>query len=138
MIVKNETGIILRAYGFALLWVLIITYTTFPLLFGNPVSFLSEQINFENTGKSLLFGIGIYIFDLWMQIVYFADNQIKKNFLVAGALGCTVLCVLIIPVAIDMKTNRLLPILTVSLSMGFLKGYNFYCNRNILFHESSI
>jgi hypothetical protein len=135
---KEDIVIILKAGGLALLWVLIITYTTFPKLFGDPVSFLSEQINFENTGKYLLFGAGIYVFDLWVQIVYFVNKQLKRNFFVAGALGCAVLCLLIVPFAIEIEMSRIYPILMVGLSMGFLKGYSFYCNKDIVFNDMSV
>jgi hypothetical protein len=130
MIMVDKIGTIFKAGGFALVWVLIITYTTFPQLFGDPVSFLSERISFENTGKYLLFGTGIYIFDLWVYIVYFLEEQIRRNLLIAGALGCAVLCALIVPYSIDTGMNRILPILMIGISVGYQKGLSFYFSNS--------
>ncbi|MDR1595118.1 MAG: hypothetical protein LBS43_11650 [Prevotellaceae bacterium] len=131
MIAINKTGAILKSGVLALAWVSIITYTTFPQLFGDPVSFLSEQISFENTGKYLLFGAGIYVFDLWVHLIYFIDQQIERierNMLIIGSFGCAVLCLLIVPLAIDTEMNRILPILMIVVSVGYQKGVNFYLN----------
>jgi hypothetical protein len=129
MIAIDKIGAILKAGGFALLWVMIITYTTFPQLFGDPVSFLSEQISFENTGKYLLFGTGIYIFDLWIYIMYFLDQHDERNMMIAGALGCAVLSALVVPYAIDTEMDRILPILMIGISVGYQKGLSFYFSR---------
>jgi hypothetical protein len=128
MFLNSRTGIILKAGGFALLWMMIITYTTFPALFKDPVSFLSEQISFENTGKFLLFGLGIYIFDLWVHISYSTD-RVEKILLVTGALVSTVLSVLIVPFAIDRDMNRMYPILIIGTSMGCQKLLSLYFNE---------
>jgi hypothetical protein len=104
----------------------------FPQLIEHPVRFLAEQISFENTGRYLLFGIGIYIFDILLQILYSNDNRIKKNLLVAGSLGCAVLCVLIVPYTINVEVSRLSPILITGLSMGFMKGMNLYHNEKVI------
>jgi uncharacterized membrane protein (DUF485 family) len=125
---KEDIVIVLKSAVFALLWVLIVTYTMFPQLIEHPVRFLAEQISFENTGRYLLFGIGIYIFDLLVQIVYSIDERIKKNFLVSGSLGCAVLCVLIVPYAINVELNRLWPVLITGLSLGLVKGVSIYYN----------
>jgi hypothetical protein len=138
MSAKVKISIIFKAIVIALMWMLIVTYTTFPQLFKNPVSFLAEHISFENTGKFLLFGIGIYIFDLCVHILYFADQQVKKNLLIVGALGCGVLSVLIVPLAIDMEMNRTTPILIVGIPMWLLKSFNLYCNEDIVAHNANM
>ncbi|MDR2651586.1 MAG: hypothetical protein LBC68_04645 [Prevotellaceae bacterium] len=128
---KEDIGIIFKAGILALVWVLIITYTTFPQLFRDFVSFLSERISFENTGKYLLFGAGIYIFDLWVYLIYSINREIERverNLLILGSFGCAVLCLLIVPLAIDTEMNRLLPILMIAVSVGYQKGFNFYLN----------
>jgi hypothetical protein len=125
---RSKVGTILRASGFALLWVWIITYMTFPGLFKDSVSFLSEQISFENTGKFLLFGLAIYIFDLWVHISYTTD-MVEKNLLISGTLASTVLCVLMIPFAIDSDMNRIYPIVIIGLSMGCQKLVSIYFNE---------
>jgi hypothetical protein len=127
MFAKGKIGKILKASGLAFAWVLVITYTTFPQLLENPLCFLAEQGNFENMGKFLLFGIGIYTFDLLAQIMYFPiDEQIRKSLLVVGTLGCVVFCVLIVPFAINLAMSRIYPVLLVAVPMGLLKGFNFY------------
>jgi hypothetical protein len=128
MFLQSKAGIILKASGFALLWMGIVTYTTFPELFKDSVSFLSEQISFENTGKFLLFGLAIYIFDLWVHISYSTD-KVEKNLLVAGALASTVLSVLMIPFAIDKEMNRIYPIVIIGISMGCQKLFSLYFNE---------
>jgi hypothetical protein len=40
--------------------------------------------------------------------------------------------VLIVPFAIGVEMNRIVPIIIIATAMGFLKGYNFYCNNEIL------
>jgi hypothetical protein len=127
MRLNSRTGIILKSGGLALLWVLIVTYTTFPGLVRDTASFLSEQTGFENTGKYLLFGLGIYAFDLLAQILYSTDH-VSTNLLVAASIAAVVLSVLIIPVAIDTEMNRICPILLIGISMGCLKALNFYFN----------
>jgi hypothetical protein len=129
MIEKNKIVMVLKAGAFGLLWMSVVTYTTFPQLFKSPVSFLSEQISFENTGKFLLFGIGIYFFDIWVHITYFVNKRIKKKLVIVGAFGCAVLSILIVPFSIDVEASRILPILIVGISMGWLKSVNLYFNE---------
>jgi hypothetical protein len=132
MFLQSETGMIFKAAGLALLWVMIITYTTFSELFKEPVSFLSEQISFENTGKLLLFQIGIYLFDLLVQISYSVNRQLKRYRLMVGALASAVVCVLMVPYAIDVKMLRIVPILIIAIQMGLLKGFNLYYGDAVL------
>ncbi|MDR1595120.1 MAG: hypothetical protein LBS43_11660 [Prevotellaceae bacterium] len=138
MIKKEDIGIILKSAGLALIWVLIITYTTFPQLLEHPVCFLTERISFENTGRYLLFGIGIYVFDLLVQILYSVDKRLKRNLLVSGALGCAVLCVLIVPYTINVEVSRICPVLITGLSMGLVKGVVFYYNGKGLPQKKSL
>jgi hypothetical protein len=126
MIAKDKTDTVLKAGGLALIWVLIITYTTFPGLAGDTASFLSEQISFENTGKFLLFQIGIYLFDLLLQISYSVDRYVKKYVLMVGAITSAVVCVFLVPYTIDREISRIVPILIIAIQMGLLKSVNLY------------
>jgi hypothetical protein len=131
MFLNSRTGIILKAGTVALLWISIITYTTFPGLVGDTVSFLSEQISFENTGKFLLFQIGIYLFDLLVQISYSVDKHVKKYTLMVGAITSAIICVFLVPYSIDRETPRIIPILIIAIQMGLLKSFNLYHGNNI-------
>jgi hypothetical protein len=128
---KGDIAIVLKSAGLALVWVLIVTYITFPQLLEHPVCFLSERISFENTGRYLLFGVAIYIFDLLIQILYANDKRIKKTFLVVASLGCTVLCVLTVPFTVNIGISRICPVLITGLSMGLVKATNLYFNEKI-------
>jgi hypothetical protein len=130
MIAEGKTGIILKAGALALMWVLIVTCTTFPQLLENPVCFLAEQISFENTGKFLLFIIGIFTFDLFIQISYSIGKQdIRKDWLVFGCLLSFSFNVLFVSFAIGTEINRICPVLLIGISVGFLKAANLYLSE---------
>jgi hypothetical protein len=78
MAVEDKIGIILKAGGFALLWVSIITCTIFPKLLVN-LNFFTEQYSFGSIGQALLFVLGVYTFDLMIQVLYAFDAHLKNR-----------------------------------------------------------
>jgi hypothetical protein len=126
MFAKNKIGIIIfKSGGFALLWVLIVSCTMFPELLGSGIYFLAEQYNFGNVGRALLFALGIYTFDLMIQVLYAIDGYISKKF-VAQILGCITICILAISLTIDTGLCNICPFLFVSISMGYMKALALY------------
>ena len=79
---SSKTSIILRASGFALFWVTIVTCTMFPDILTKGKTFLTEQYDFEYVGRGLLFALGVYIFDLMIQVLYAIDKRLNKMFVV--------------------------------------------------------
>jgi hypothetical protein len=125
MIVKSKTGIILKASVFALLWVVIISCTMFPELLKKENGFLFRQYIFGDVGTVLLFSLGIYTFDLMIQVLYAIDEHLDRIFIVQILGGVTV-CVLAISFMKNMEVNNILPFLIVALSMGYMKTVAIY------------
>jgi hypothetical protein len=124
MIAGNKIGIILKANGFALLWVLLITCAMFPKLL-EDVSFLTEQYSFGSVGQILLFSLGIYTFDLMIQVLYSIDEFLNKLFIAQILVSVTV-CVLAVSFTKNMGVNNICPFLFVGLSMGYMKALTLY------------
>ncbi|MDR1595122.1 MAG: hypothetical protein LBS43_11670 [Prevotellaceae bacterium] len=125
MIAKSKTGIILKASGLALLWVTIISCTMFPELLERGNTFLSEQYIFGDVGTVLLFSLGIYTFDLMIQVLYVIDEHLDKTFLVQ-ILGGVSVCVLAISFTKNMGVSNIYPFLIVGLSMCYMKTVAIY------------
>ncbi|MDR2651584.1 MAG: hypothetical protein LBC68_04635 [Prevotellaceae bacterium] len=126
MFVKSKIGIIIfKAGGFALLWVLIVTCTMFPEVLGSGIRFLSERYIFGNVGRVLLFTLGIYTFDLMIQILYAIDEHLSKKF-IAQILGCITVCILSVSLTIDTGLQNIGPFLFVGISMGYMKALTLY------------
>ncbi|MDR1887199.1 MAG: hypothetical protein LBQ70_04715 [Prevotellaceae bacterium] len=115
----------MKAGALALAWVLIVTCSVFPQILELEKHFFSEQCDFENMGKSLLFATGVYFFDLIIQVLYAIDELLSKAFIVT-ILTCVTICVLTVPVAISMKWNNIYSVLIVVLAMGYIKALSIY------------
>ncbi|MDR1340478.1 MAG: hypothetical protein LBK58_10565 [Prevotellaceae bacterium] len=124
MIIEDKIGIILKAGGFALLWVSIVTCTMFPEMLGRA-GFLTEQYNFGDIGQTLLFALGVYTFDLMVQVLYAVDGYFNKIFIVI-ILGSVTVSVLIISITKDMGVYNFCPFLFVGLSMAYMKAATLY------------
>jgi hypothetical protein len=125
MFVKGKTGIIFKSGIFALLWVLIVTCTMFPNLLERGNHFLSEQYNFEHVGQALLFALGIYLFDLMIQILYAVDEHLNKIFVVQ-ILGGIAVCVFAISMTKNMGVDNIWTFLFVWIAMFYMKVLTLY------------
>ncbi|MDR1130027.1 MAG: hypothetical protein LBK96_03485 [Prevotellaceae bacterium] len=119
MVIEDKIGIIMKAGGFAVLWVSIVTCTMFPDLLGN-FNFLTERYSFGNIGQALLFALGVYTFDLMIQVLYAVDGHLSKMF-IAQILGGVTVCVLAISFTKNMGVYNIWPILFVGLAMIYMK-----------------
>ncbi|MDR0725994.1 MAG: hypothetical protein LBF59_08330, partial [Prevotellaceae bacterium] len=98
----------MKASGYAVLWVLIVTFTIFPELLESKGSFLTERYIFGNVGQSMLFTLGIYTFDLMIQVLYSIDKHLSKIF-IANILGGVTACVLSISLTKNMGVSNIWP-----------------------------
>jgi hypothetical protein len=126
MFAKDKIGIIIfKSGGFALLWVLIVTCTMFPEVLGSGIRFLTEQYSFGNVGQVLLFSLGIYTFDLMIQVLYAIDKHISKKF-IAQILGCITICVLAVSLTMNTGLYNIYPFVFIGISMGYMKALTLY------------
>jgi hypothetical protein len=125
MFIKNKTGIVLKAGGFALLWVAVINCTMFPDLLVRGKSFLTEQYNFGYVGQLLLFSLGVYTLDLMIQVLYAIREHLSRRF-IAHILGSVTVCVLAISLTNNMDVNNGYLLLIVGVAMGYMKAFSLY------------
>jgi hypothetical protein len=125
MIAKDNIGIILKASVFALLWIAVINCTMFPVLLEGGKSFFSEQYNFEYVGQILLFSLGIYTFDLMIQVLYAIRERLSRRF-ITHILGSVTVCVLAVSITKNMEMNNGYLLLFVGIAMGYMKAYTLY------------
>jgi hypothetical protein len=125
MFLNSRTGIIIKSALFALLWVAIITCTAFPCLLEKGNHFLAEQYNFGHAGQFLLFSLGIYTFDLMMQVLYAIDKHLNKIFVVQ-ILGGVSVCVFAISMTKDMEVNNIWVFLFIWIAMFYMKMLTLY------------
>jgi hypothetical protein len=102
--------------------VAIIICTSFPVLLERGNHFLTEQYNFERTGQAFLFVLGIYMFDLMIQILYSIDTHLSRIFVVQ-ILGSVVICLFAISVTKDMEVSNMCPLLFVGIAMAYMKAF---------------
>jgi hypothetical protein len=83
-------------------------------------SFLTEQYNFGDIGRSLLFALGVYIFDLMIQVTYAIDEYFNKIF-IAQILGGLSVCVLLISLSKGTELYNIFLLLIVGIAMFYMK-----------------
>jgi hypothetical protein len=103
----------------------IIICTSFPVLLERGSFFLSEQYNFEHTGQIFLFMLGVYIFDLMIQILYAIDEHLSRIFITQIFVGILI-CLLAISGTKNMGVSNIYTFLFVGISMAYMKALTLY------------
>jgi hypothetical protein len=102
----------------------------FPVLLGSEIHFLSEQYNFEDIGRVLLFSLGIYTFDLMIRVLYSLDGHIDRIFIVQ-ILGSITVCILAVSLTINTGLYNIYLFLFVGISIGYMKALTLYISDAI-------